>query len=108
VRSTGVAHDRLGDLIADRKDRVERRRRLLEDQRDQPAPHPAKFGRPEACEVDTIHHDGSADLRIAGKEPQERPDSQVRLTTLSPVLGAIAMARRMSRADLNLRIRYDE
>jgi glucosamine kinase len=38
----------------------------------------------------------------------ERPDSQVRLTTLSPVLGAIAMARRMSRADLNLRIRYDE
>ncbi len=38
----------------------------------------------------------------------ERPDSRVRLTTLPPVLGAIAMARRMSHADLNLRIRYDE
>jgi len=38
----------------------------------------------------------------------ERPDSRVRLTALPPVLGAIAMARRMARADLNLRIRYDE
>jgi hypothetical protein len=38
----------------------------------------------------------------------ERPESRVRLTALPPVLGAIAMARRMARADLNLRIRYDE
>ena len=38
----------------------------------------------------------------------ERPESRVRLTTLPPVMGAIAMARRMARADLNLRIRYEE
>jgi N-acetylglucosamine kinase-like BadF-type ATPase len=38
----------------------------------------------------------------------ERPESQVRLTTLPPVLGAIAMARRMAHADLNLRVRFDE
>lgn len=38
----------------------------------------------------------------------ERPDSRVRLTTILPVLGAVVMARRMSRADLNLRIRYQD
>jgi N-acetylglucosamine kinase-like BadF-type ATPase len=38
----------------------------------------------------------------------EHQGSQVRLTALPPVLGAIAMARRMARADLNLRIRYDD
>jgi N-acetylglucosamine kinase-like BadF-type ATPase len=38
----------------------------------------------------------------------ERPETRVRLTSLPPVLGAIAMARRMARADLNLRIRYEE
>jgi N-acetylglucosamine kinase-like BadF-type ATPase len=38
----------------------------------------------------------------------ERPESQVRLTTLPPVLGAIMMARRMGHSDLNLRVRYDD
>ena len=38
----------------------------------------------------------------------ERPESQVRLTTLPPVLGAIMMARRMAHGDLNLRVRYEE
>jgi N-acetylglucosamine kinase-like BadF-type ATPase len=38
----------------------------------------------------------------------ERPESQVRLTTLPPVLGAIMMARRMAHSDLNLRVRYHD
>lgn len=38
----------------------------------------------------------------------EWPASQVRLTTLPPVLGAIMMARRMAHSDLNLRVRYDD
>ena len=42
MRDALVPHDRLGDLLADREDRVERRHRLLEDHRDLGAAHLAQ------------------------------------------------------------------
>jgi hypothetical protein len=51
--------DRLGQLLGDREDRVQRRHRLLEDHRDAPAPDAAQLGRRRGQQILALEQDAS-------------------------------------------------
>ena len=60
-----MAADRLGDLRADREDRVERGHRLLEDHRDQPAAHLAQAAVAAAPGCRCRRRDRAADAALS-------------------------------------------
>ena len=57
-----------------------------------------------------FHHSATIRQAFYHYTKAERADSQLRLTTIPPVLGALAMARRLARksSDTQLRIKYEE
>lgn len=57
-----------------------------------------------------FHHSATIRQAFYHYIKAERADSQLRLTTIPPVLGAVAMARRLARrsSDTQLRIKYEE
>ena len=73
-----VQHEHLGDLPADRRDRIERRHRLLEDHGDAIAAQRALLGRRKVLDLPAVKSDGAgADRqRLAQQADQsERRDA---------------------------------
>ncbi len=68
-----VQHQSLGDLEADRQDRVQARHRLLEHHGNVVAPYPAHLGLGDLKDVPTVQQHATADAaRIPRREPQDR------------------------------------
>ena len=63
----------LGDLVADRKQRIERGHRILQDAGDAPAADLAHIASAEVEEVDAVQLDAAADdARVRRKQPHDR------------------------------------
>ena len=75
-----VQHEHLGDLPADRRQRIERRHRLLEDHGDALAAQAAPFGRRRVLDLLSVEHDPTAAQR---QRPLEQAHDGERRDALS-------------------------
>jgi hypothetical protein len=67
-----MLNDRLGDLLADRIDGIERRRRLLEDHGDRAAAQFRQLGRRQIQQVLAFQPDAACGFGIAGQQSHQR------------------------------------
>ena len=67
-----VLHDRLGDLLADRIDGIERCHRLLEDHRDRTAAQLRQLRRRQLEHRLAVQPDVALDLRVIGQQAHQR------------------------------------
>jgi hypothetical protein len=72
-----MALDALGNLLADRHDRIERRHRLLEDHREVASPHVAQRGLVQRGKVNSAKTNPSpVDARATRQQPHDRKRRQ--------------------------------